>query len=88
MEYKLTKPREKRNISMWEGWEEIRDCIMEKPVDYIVEEKEVHNKHDKSYKYLLSVKKNFIDLIKTFTKIELNEEIEDRIFEIESWKEL
>lgn len=36
---------------------------------------EIHNKYDKGYKYLFSVKKNFIEFVKTFMKVELNVEL-------------
>ena len=36
---------------------------------------EIHNKYDKWYKYLFSDKKNFIDFVKTFMKVQLNVEL-------------
>jgi len=52
-------------------------CIKEERVDYVVEEKEVHNRHDKGYKYFLSIKKNFIELIKTFSETAWDEKIRE-----------
>ena len=52
-------------------------CLREETViPYITESKdEIHNVHDKGYKYLFSVKKNFIDFVKTFMKVQLNVEL-------------
>lgn len=52
-------------------------CLREETVmPYITEsEDEIHNVHDKGYKYLFSVKKNFIDFVKTFMKVQLNVEL-------------
>ena len=66
-----------------EDWKEfcnflISNKILEKSAKYIVEDNEVHNKYDKGYKYLLSIKKNFIDFMKTFMKITWSEEIEEK----------
>lgn len=41
----------------------------------ILGREEIHNYHDKGYKYLLSIKKNFLEFIRTFMEINLDEEI-------------
>ncbi len=51
-------------------------ALCEEPIQYSTDDK-VHNRYDKGYKYLLSVKRNFIDLVKEFTKIEWDEEIKE-----------
>ena len=59
-------------------------CLREENVipylDDIEKEKKIHNVHDKGYKYLFSVKRNFIEFVKTFMKVNLNMELtEDNI---------
>ena len=78
MEYELGK-----KVSVREDWEEFckfltANCLSEEKVEYTVEEKKVHNRNDKGYKYLLSIKRNFIDFIKTFTNITWEEEITEK----------
>lgn len=61
--------------NIWERFvKEIKLC--EEGTEYIVDsEAAIHNKHDRGYKSLLSIKKNFIDFIKTFVKDEVGKEI-------------
>lgn len=59
-------------------WKEFCEKVLriceDKNGEYIIDEK-VHNRYDKGYKYLLSIKRNFIDFLKTFIKIGLEEDI-------------
>ena len=67
----------------------VRNCgICEDTVNPFVDD-EIHNKYDKSYKYLFSVKRNFIDFVKTFMKVNLNVELTEEnitLMDKESWK--
>ncbi|MFA5537511.1 MAG: Rpn family recombination-promoting nuclease/putative transposase, partial [Bacillota bacterium] len=47
--------------------------VREQPEDY----RAIHNRHDKGYKYLLSSKTTFIQLLQTFTKLEWTENIKE-----------
>lgn len=62
-------------------WDMFVSSVCEDSVPYIVdeveEENKIHNKYDKGYKYLFSVKKNFIDFVRIFMKIHLKEELNE-----------
>ena len=84
MEYELKKQKEYNAEEEWLEFceyliskrrrERATNKICENSPDspYITDKEEVHNKYDKGYKYLLSIKKNFIDFVKTFMKINWN----------------
>lgn len=63
--------------NIWENFvAELKMCESKSKYDYD-EKMGIHNKYDKGYKSLLSIKKNFIDFIKTFVKVEMIEEVEE-----------
>ena len=67
-----------------ETWDMLISSVCEDSVQYqiddVKDEEKIHNKHDKGYKYLFSVKKNFIQFVKTFMKVQINVELtEDNI---------
>lgn len=63
--------------SIWDKFvTELKMCEFKS--EYNCDEKlSIHNKYDKGYKSLLSIKKNFIDFVKTFVKVEIGEEIQE-----------
>ena len=73
----------KKEYNAAEDWKEfcaflLSNKVLESTAKDITEYDDVHSKYDKGYKYLLSIKKNFIDFIKTFTQITFNEEIKEK----------
>jgi len=44
-------------------------------INCVCESRTIEKKYDKGYKYLLSIKKNFIEFIKSFTELAIKEEL-------------
>ena len=66
---------ELRRISEWQEFNNALMSVCEKSEPYRVDE--VHNPHDKGYKYVLSIKKYFVEFVKNFMEISLDEEIKE-----------
>jgi len=83
LEYKLVKETSKTYAQkeLEEFCNMLLTCVKEDSIDY-VDEKEIHNRYDKGYKYLLSIKKNFIEFMKIFVKIGWDEEITEEDIEL------
>jgi len=75
---------ELRRISEWQEFNNALMSVCEKSEPYRVDE--VHNPHDKGYKYVLSIKKYFVEFVKNFMEISLDEE-ERRMLEEKFIKE-
>ena len=76
MEYELKRETSKTYVQkdLEEFCSKLITYIKEDSINYM-EEKEVHNRYDKGYKYLLSIKKNFMEFMKIFVKVGWDEEI-------------
>jgi len=83
LEYKLTKETSKTYVQkeLEEFCNMLLTCVKEYSIDYMYE-KEVHNRYDKGYKYLLSIKKNFMEFMKIFVKVSWDEEITEEDIEL------